>query len=172
MSRGGAILCGWILWTLVSCGGGGSAKPDAGSLPSDAVSSDTDTVERDATSDAGPLSTRDVKIILGARAFNEPLNAGYVRDVVPTWHTDDLTISSIGQIAGSMRAAFAGNAPTSDEHRDVLFWNVTGLYLAPPTGDVFRVSLSDVDGVVASASPDPVAVVFRLAGSHARARGL
>lgn len=147
---------------LASCSDGGlSSSADAGPIPSDGAM-DVSVPPPDAT-DGNPSSVDNVKIIVGAMAFNEPMNDGYMKDIIPSWNTNDLTISSSGSIKVSLVVIFAGSAPTADEYKDVLFWNVVGYY--PSTLDTQLVPLSDTLGVLASAPSDRSSSVFSLDGS-------
>ena len=105
----------------------------------------------------------------GGGAFYEVTNGSYWPDISPTWSADCLLVSSSGHLTASLTARFAGNAPTADDHRDALFWGVTGFY-PPPPGDptLFGegvATLSEVVGVLASSPPGADAPQFMVSGS-------
>jgi hypothetical protein len=121
-----------------SSAGNGQAPQDAG-------------LDRAASDDApSDVAVRGVEVILGMMAFNEPMNAGYVRDLVPSWRSDGLTFASSGRVTGVVTMTAAGSPPTGDQWRDVLFWNVVGEFSF--CGDAVFIPLSPITGVVASTS--------------------
>ena len=108
-------------------------------------------------SDAGPsegsadTSFRDVALVLGTMAFNEPMNVGYFSDRTPTWSSDGLLFAPSGRLSGFVTVTAAGPVPNADAWRDVLFWNVVGEF---PFGqdDSQILPLSPIAGVAASTS--------------------
>jgi hypothetical protein len=100
--------------------------------------------------DAGGVLVRDVGLVLGMMAFNEPMNDGFVHDLVPSWSSDGLTFSGSGHLTGSVTLTAAGPTPAADQWRDVLFWNVNGEF--PFGQDSQFLPLSLIVGVIASTS--------------------
>jgi hypothetical protein len=162
--RSGACI---VLVTVISCGGHATNATD-GALFTDAATSDVeDAAIADASLDS--LSTDGdaavggtIPVIVGSMAFNEPLNDHFSRDFTPTWHSDDLKISSAGLISANVTTIFAGDQTSVQEHRDVLFWNVTGMVASG--GDWLQISLSETLGTIPSAVGD-TSVVFTVDGS-------
>jgi hypothetical protein len=174
MARGPAVLllaisivggCGRVVLQRIDGGvDGSSGQHDATALDRSGPSCeyDADTTAADAAQSLG-IS------VGGGGAFSEPKGNGHVTNISPTWRADCFLVSSSGHLAASVTATFAGNAPAADDHRDALFWSVTGFY-PPPPGDpkLFGegvLLIGEVAGVVASSPPGADAPRFAVSGA-------
>lgn len=104
-------------------------------------------------------------IALGAMAFNEWFNDGYLPDVPLGWTSSTLLLTSDGHASATIDASFGGPAvPDVVSVRDALFWKVTGTVLLGSFGDSVTEDWSHVSGVWAAGST-PTTASFVIEGS-------
>lgn len=149
------LLCG----ALAGCGSralvprdGGGDAPATPEAASEAAPSQTD-----GAAEAAPSLAR-MRSTVGTMAFNEPMNDGFERDLIPTWSSPGVRASADGRITATIATSFVGPLPDADQRREVLFWNVTGQF--PSGQDAESIAMSEVYGVVATSSNDRSAAFF------------
>lgn len=94
----------------------------------------------------------EVPISVGAMTFNEGRNNGFQPGIHSYWSSEDLTLTTAGEISGNFVTRYEGPAVQPPLAGDFLFLQVRAYYSDDFYGDYFSKGLSDVIPLQAEAS--------------------
>jgi hypothetical protein len=151
--RGALVRLAVLGAVLAGCGAPALAPGDGGA--------DAPAVPDAASAEVGGLA--DLNSLVGTMAFNEPMNDGFDRALVPTGSSPGVFASPDGHITATIATSFVGPLPDADQRREVLFWNVSGQF--PFGRDAAQtIAMSATEGVGATSADDRTAT-FTIEGT-------